>query len=64
MTGKFSEDSIEKAYAMALKKVDGGKIFGEQIDLNNPKHVALALYLSGLRDGKDEILRVFDNYWK
>ena len=54
------KDAIEEAYEMALEKVKGGMLYGEAIDLDNPKHVALSLYLIGLREGQNEAIRYLE----
>ena len=59
MTGEI-ESAIEQAYEMALKKVKEGRLYGEQIDLDNPKHVGLSLYLIGFQEGKQEAVEYLE----
>ena len=60
MPSNFVKYSIEKVYEMVLKKIDGGMLYGEQIDLNNPKHVGVAFYLEGLKEGHSSGMRFLD----
>jgi len=44
MTG---EQWIDKKYDEILGRVEGGYFFGKQVDVNDPKQVALAFYYLG-----------------
>ena len=48
------QDAIYNIYEPLLKKIKGGKIYGVTIDLDNPKHVAVALYFAGEMKGREE----------
>jgi len=52
MTSNFAKDAIEEAYEMALKKIDKERLFGEKVDLDNSKHVAVAMYFLGQQDAR------------
>ena len=47
------DGNVNDIYEMILPKIEFSKLFGEKIDMNNPKHVAVAFYLLGKKEGKD-----------
>ena len=56
----FAEDAINDIYEPLLKKIKDGKIYGVSIDLDNPKHVAVALYFAGEMKGREEATRYLE----
>ena len=48
------DSEIEHIYEMILLKITDGKLFGETVDLDNPKHVAVAMYMYGEYKGRQE----------
>ena len=51
MTNNFSkeyaDEHIEEFYNRITKEMQGSTLFGEPVDIFNPKHVALACYCMG-----------------
>lgn len=60
MTFNLIDDPIEDVYKAILKKITDGKVFGERIDLENPKHVAVAGYLAGVTEGRKDASELFN----
>ena len=56
----FTKNAIEDAYKSFLKKITDGKIYGVSIDLDNPKHVAVAFYFAGTLDGNKNATRYLE----
>lgn len=50
----YANEAIEDVYNSLLKKIRNGIIYGVPVDLDNPKHVAVALYFAGGIDGKND----------
>ena len=60
MTSNLIDDPIEDVYDAVLEKITDGKIFGEKIDLENPKHVAVAGYFAGVTEGRKDASEFFN----
>ena len=58
----ITEQMIDQMYDELVLKVDGGMIFGVPIAMENSKHVAIASYWIGEKEGRDESQRRFDSY--
>lgn len=58
-----AKTQIEDLYRLVIKKLDGSRIFGVDIDLNNPKHLVVGAYLYGwtVEHGK-EVYKVLENF--